>query len=43
LWRESRIAGVTTIAGEINGDGRADFYIELAGIISLIPWIDFVL
>ena len=34
--------GVTTIAGDINGDGVSDFHIRLTGTIALVA-ADFIL
>jgi len=34
--------GITTIAGDINGDGTSDFHIQLTGAIGLVA-ADFVL
>jgi Ca2+-binding RTX toxin-like protein len=40
--RYSQVAGVTTIAGDVNGDGASDFHIQLTGAIALAA-ADFVL
>ena len=40
--RYSQAAGVTTIAGDVNGDGASDFHIQLTGAIALVA-ADFVL
>jgi Ca2+-binding RTX toxin-like protein len=40
--RYSQVAGVTTIAGDVNGDGASDFHIQLTGAIALVA-ADFVL
>jgi Ca2+-binding RTX toxin-like protein len=40
--RYSAVGGVTTIAGDVNGDGASDFHIRLTGAIGLVA-ADFVL
>ncbi|MGO4125023.1 M10 family metallopeptidase C-terminal domain-containing protein, partial [Inquilinus sp. YAF38] len=40
--RYSVAGGVTTIAGDLNGDGTSDFHIQLTGAIGLVA-ADFVL
>ncbi|HEY9345102.1 MAG TPA: hypothetical protein VIQ53_07290, partial [Inquilinus sp.] len=40
--RYTQVAGVTTVAGDVNGDGASDFHIQLTGTIALVA-SDFVL
>ena len=40
--RHAVAGGVTTIAGDINGDGTSDFHIQLTGAIGLVA-ADFML
>ena len=40
--RYSAVGGVTTIAGDVNGDGASDFHIQLTGTVVLVAG-DFVL
>jgi Ca2+-binding RTX toxin-like protein len=40
--RYSAVGGVTTIAGDVNGDGASDFHIALTGTLALVA-SDFVL
>jgi serralysin len=40
--RYSSSGGVTTVAGDVNGDGVSDFHIQLTGTIALVA-VDFVL
>ncbi len=40
--RYSSSGGVTTVAGDVNGDGVSDFHIQLTGTIGLVA-VDFVL
>ncbi len=40
--RYAAVGGITTIAGDVNGDGTSDFHIQLAGAIALVAG-DFVL
>ena len=34
--RYSAVGGVTTIAGDVNGDGASDFHIALTGTFTLV-------
>jgi Ca2+-binding RTX toxin-like protein len=40
--RYAAVGGVTTIAGDVNGDGASDFHIQLTGTVALVAG-DFVL
>ena len=40
--RTSIVGSVTTIAGDVNGDGVSDFHIQLTGAVALVAG-DFVL
>ncbi len=40
--RYAQSGGVTTIAGDVDGDGASDFHIQLTGTIALVAG-DFVL